>query len=519
MKNFTKNGLARTGVVASGFIAILSVLYSCADRLDDVKVPPGTVTTAATELAAAKAWYGGLTVGARTAPTSGATTSAVAPAKSTKWPLALEWANAAEGETDPTGRVWLVPVHETIPRFVHGPDYGHRYLVVRTEGGFSASILETYSKHPDSRAEALAVAKAALADMLHARLRPVNDFEGAIILYDVNYRYTQGRRYVRGQAPLLGEHMIIGKSSGSQSKSSPGVKTSVVACGAGCTTYHTTYSSEDQCDCPDDKLVEDGGSGAGGDGGGYNYGGGYTGDGGDWGGGGGATAPPGSGGGGGGSPSPSSPATIITGNLNSCVQAQLTRLQNLKGNDIGGLFRFFSSTPYTTWNIQSAYLADDNGRQVNAVTSSSAGLPADYISTALNITFTSNATNVAVARTLIHESMHAYLIRWAYSRSMNVNATTSQLVDAYLGAANPNDPAGQHEAMVNIINQMAGALQADFPDLDLTTGGYAQNLFWGGLTQTAAYAALPDSQKSAILTAAAAESYTQPNAKGAKACN
>ncbi|WP_191906487.1 hypothetical protein [Hymenobacter baengnokdamensis] len=191
-------------------------------------------------------------------------------------------------------------------------------------------------------------------------------------------------------------------------------------------------------------------------------------------------------------------------------------MQGANGNDIGRLFNFFTKSSII-WNIQNAYIPNDtNGRQVNALTSQWDGMPSDYLSTTLNTTFVNNATDVAVGRTLIHESLHAYLIQWGYSQGMNANTTMAQLVDGYLGSLSPNDIAAQHDAMANIINQMALALQAKFPNLDLN---YAQNLFWAGLTETAAYNTLSDDQKSVIASANAAETYSQASAKGSKACN
>lgn len=99
---------------------------------------------------------------------------------------------------------------------------------------------------------------------------------------------------------------------------------------------------------------------------------------------------------------------------------------------------------------------------------------------------------------------------------MTVNATTSQLTNAYLQANNPHDVNGQHQAMANIIGQMASALQTRFPAISFE---YAQNLFWAGLTETREYAALPAAQKAATTSAATAERLSQPTAQGTKACN
>lgn len=214
---------------------------------------------------------------------------------------------------------------------------------------------------------------------------------------------------------------------------------------------------------------------------------------------------------------PAATTTIISDGLPPCVQSNLASLQNLSGNDIGGLFKFFTNTPNTSWVITTGAIANTpSGKQVNALTSIFAGMPADFLQTTLNTAFTSKATNVAITKTLIHESLHAYLYRWTYSRGMNVNGTTSQLVDAYLASTYPNDIVGQHDAMSSFVNQMASALQASFPNLDLSSGDYARNLFWAGLTETDAYASLPDTQKNIISSINTAEVLSSPSARGTK---
>lgn len=213
---------------------------------------------------------------------------------------------------------------------------------------------------------------------------------------------------------------------------------------------------------------------------------------------------------------PTHTTTIIPNSLPPCVGGNLAALQRLNGNDIGGLFQFLGNTTRYTWLIQTGNIPNDNGMQVNAYTSQANGMPADYISTTLNLNFTNNATDVAISRTLIHESMHAYMMLWGYSQGMNVNVTTSQLIDAYLGTSYPNDINGQHDAMSNIVDQMSQALLALYPNISFS---YAQNLFWAGLTGTGAYAALSSAQKAAITAANTAEIQSQSSALGTKACN
>lgn len=70
-------------------------------------------------------------------------------------------------------------------------------------------------------------------------------------------------------------------------------------------------------------------------------------------------------------------------------------------------------------------------------------------------------------------------------------------------------------AIATLVNQMSAYLISMFPSLP---SDYAKNLFWSGLTETDAYAALSNAQKSAITAANTAEISSQPSAKGTKAC-
>jgi len=489
-------------------LLVLSVLAvgvpACTTHESDSIRPQATLPSALPlTVADARSWYQAQAGPLKTAA-SAARSSTTEPVSG---PLPIDWASAVD-TTANAQAVVFAPVRDFGRRFAEAGYQAYRYLLVTRSvpTQLSGMVVEVFIK--DSHQPSKALERALLARLYNhyrsaAETLPGN-FTGYAFFYTADYRYLAGTGYAKGKA-LAGKMRLtraIPVVAVPPKKSSTANKTT------SCTLYlikQDTSSSyyENICQSepyfgepdtdPGQPIFNDPG-----------YGG--TPD----------SPTTGDGPTGGNGTNPGSVTTIIP-NLLPCVSPSLSSLQNLKGNDIGGLFRYFSTTSYSTWVIQSGDIPNDSqGRQRNALTSQSAGMPADYIVTTINNSFANTATDVAISRTLIHESMHAYLMLWAYSQGMNVNVTTSQLVDGYLGAINPNDPSGQHDAMVNIINQMASALQMRFPTLP---SEYAKNLFWAGLTETREYASLSAAQRAAITAAATAELLSQATALGTKACN
>jgi len=398
----------------------------------------------------------------------------------------------------------LVPLASDQMLFANRRFQGTRYLVVTKNANetLNGNLVELLLRRTTTPIDTISLFTNLYRNFKEGHKTAPSQGEVFYFIYTADYYYITGQYFRNGQ--LLADHVRLKFFPTSALGQAKGSTTNRIL--DACTDWYCLETGQyitTTGDCGGNYVYDGNPDPTMPDGGGYSGPGDYGGTGGS-----------------GGSSTPIAPAattTIISANLQPCAQNILAALQNLKGNDIGGLFNYFKNTTATTWNIQNAYIPNNaNNLQVNALTSQSDGMPADFLSTTLNTTFLNNATDIAVSRTLIHESLHTYLIRWGYSQGMNVNTTMNQLVDGYLGSLSPNDITSQHDAMANIINQMALALQTQFPTLNLT---YAQNLFWAGLTGTAAYNSLSDAQKASIVSANTAEVYNQSSAIGSKACN
>jgi hypothetical protein len=405
-----------------------------------------------------------------------------------------------------------VPVYETKPHFVNGPTYGHRYLVVRTGGGYSAFILEVFSKQQDGRDGTVAIAKAVVGDMLHGRLLPVNGFEGAAILYDVRYHYAQGRRYRGMQTPLLGERLRIGgKSQAAKPSLMTGVaKTSDGGCGPDCFSYAFEGGAE-QCDCPGQIVVT--GDPPPPD----NGGGGVTTSPGDGGWGGGPGDMPGGGGGGvgGGGSTPTSTTAIllIDSTLPPCADKVLSNLQTMAANTgaqsglLGAILRSVGNS-HSTANIHfqagSIPLTND-GKSVAGTCQYNNRASMDGIN---DFTITINqqylngpATDLFVSQILLHEILHAALMDWAMRQGVSTNGVSFDDALSYwvaqqgLGSGNSQ---GQHDAMSLLVDQLGLSLYDYYLSVNHSNSLGTQNgqltsladckyLCWTGLENSVGY--------------------------------
>lgn len=310
----------------------------------------------------------------------------------------------------------LVPLQGDAQRFAGRPVQGTRYLVVARDTnslkptGLIVELLLNHSTTPVDTSALLV----SFYRSYQAAGTPAASTQGTglVLFYTDSYRYRTGRRFENGIVQPGALHLgfrtrkdPVAVGRGGKPAGPTGNYDSVV-----CTDWY--YVNEDGSrgayitttgDCsgpPGSGGTVSGPYGGYGDGGwGGEPGGGGSGDTGD---------DPGNTGPG---TSPTAVTTIVPNALPPCIQSSLTSLQNLAGNDIGGLFQYFASTPYSTWLIQTGNIPDDpQGRQRNALTSQANGMPTDYVVTTLNAAFINSATDIAISRTLIHESLHSYLM-------------------------------------------------------------------------------------------------------------
>ena len=336
------------------------------------------------------------------------------------------------------------------------------------------------------------------------------------LFYTVDYAYLTGL-LVQDDNVLLDAaqlHFQLRSGEAAQKKGSQlGNDTNIQQAGNSCTDWYNARTG--------DYITSTGDCGGGGGGGvptGYNGGGGPGGMG---------NGPSGYGGHGGlgNGGSGALPTTLISNGLAPCARIILNSLRNLRGNDIGGIFALFGTSTTAAWTIQSGVLPTNT----NGITVTTTAAPFS-VTTTISTDLTSHATNIAVARTLIHESLHAYMGRWGRLHNMSPNTTLDNLLDGYMRGTG-FDANQQHALMATIVSQMADALQG-YCNANgiLLQHERAENLFWSGLLRTDAYALLSTTRKDMITRENVAEQQNtnvpNPNVggvniqpQGTRACN
>ncbi|WP_335967008.1 hypothetical protein [Galbibacter sp. PAP.153] len=144
---------------------------------------------------------------------------------------------------------------------------------------------------------------------------------------------------------------------------------------------------------------------------------------------------------------------------------------------------------------------DSNGAAKNAQTLRESDGNGGFIMTiTIDDDYIKNATKLALARTIIHESLHAYL---GYVLQNNYTSNTASLLHTYYSKYG-NGNIAEHTFMSQYVEALGYSLAAW--DNHKQSQEYYNNLAWsGGLLSTDAYNKLSGSKKTAILNANRAE--------------
>lgn len=168
--------------------------------------------------------------------------------------------------------------------------------------------------------------------------------------------------------------------------------------------------------------------------------------------------------------------------LASCLKSVFSDLRGLQDGGFADIIRDFSGTdPNFNWKVNSAFLGASGA---NAITSQTP--VGGYYVTNFNMTYLNGASDLSIARTMIHEGIHAYLTYYFFNRYPIYNGSYIDLLKEYRTTAmensNPNDE--QHHIMEKAFVEqvIAPALQqygnSKGYNLDFS---YYEDLAWGGL--------------------------------------
>ena len=190
---------------------------------------------------------------------------------------------------------------------------------------------------------------------------------------------------------------------------------------------------------------------------------------------------------------------INDSNLKPCMQDIMTDVEKLANGSIGDIIKKFSNNENSKYNWK---LIDGKlPPNINAQTSQRFDAASKIVTTIFDGEKFSKASDLSIARTIIHESIHAYLINHFRVEPGTANAAFPKLVQDYANQRyGGNANAIQHEEFARqYVNEIANALS----EFDILRGythprTYYEDLAWGGLEGTDAFTNLGDEDKQRI---------------------
>lgn len=180
-------------------------------------------------------------------------------------------------------------------------------------------------------------------------------------------------------------------------------------------------------------------------------------------------------------------ATINDAQLKPCMQTIVADLKNITQGSVGQIIQKFSgSTPGYNWQLINGVLS---GGQ-NAFTNQAYNKTSGTVTTTFDDSKFKSSTDLAIARTILHESIHAYLIAHFRVDVLSARSSYPDLVNDYAQQMYGGDANQiQHAEFVrNFVQDIALALQEYGNNKGYNhTMQFYQDLAWGGLTHTGKY--------------------------------
>lgn len=184
---------------------------------------------------------------------------------------------------------------------------------------------------------------------------------------------------------------------------------------------------------------------------------------------------------------------IIDYTVRPCIENIIDQIKGLEEGTIARIIHNLSGNlPGFDWEIAEAPSPNSND---DALTTISPNSPVPHAMTHLNSTKLQNATNISLARTIIHESVHAFLYNYFYyasglsqsERDNILGLPYSKMLKQYLRHSQPLQGNSEHNFMANTFRKdIAEALKMLCPVLGINLTGHELDLFcddmsWGSL--------------------------------------
>lgn len=188
--------------------------------------------------------------------------------------------------------------------------------------------------------------------------------------------------------------------------------------------------------------------------------------------------------------------TINDTALKPCMTAVLDGIRGLSSGRIADIIhKFAGQTPGYNWNVQNGTLPTGTNGATNNYDRST-----NSVTTTFDAGQFGQATDLSIARTIMHESVHAYLGAFFADDPNLAGAAYSDMVMAYATHVNATANDLQHDEMVRgWVQDIADALQqyGISKGYNLPSNFYS-SLAWGGLEGTRAFKNLPSANQISI---------------------
>lgn len=448
--------------------SLLALTFSCSKKQE---VTPAAAPTSAAVVVPARvgaitqAWFAGLhnSAGSRT----------------TSAPPAINWEQATYSEN-----YVVAPFADTLNPFAGVQKYGYRFLVVRMAPDSSCTgriveLIVDQSPATPSQAASLALngVKPLMTDQAPGLLK---NFTGYLLAYSPAYEYQTGLIYTAG---------ALQKVTAQINKVAQTV----------CYQYYL-YATDNQggtvfiqnlWNTCDGGIPSTGGGGGDGSTGGGSWGGTST-----------------------GSTGPAQTATIDQSQLVPCQSQVMQGLQSASGAALLGIVALFSGEdPEYNWVVKNGALPANTYGKTNPAFN----LATHTATTIFDSSHWHNATDLAIARTILHEAIHAYLIAYFANSPTYANsphATFGDMVTTFnnslTGTYNTNSIHHYEMSQGGPSNGWIGDIAWSLKQYGIQQGynlpdQFYMDMAWGGLADTAAFQALPSVDRTRILDTIATE--------------
>lgn len=170
---------------------------------------------------------------------------------------------------------------------------------------------------------------------------------------------------------------------------------------------------------------------------------------------------------------------IIDDELDPCMQ---TIVQDLKGIETGVgkiIQKFAGETPGYNWELKSGSLGGSN-----AVTSQRYNSTTGTVTTTFDPQRFINATDLSLARTILHEAVHAYIVAYFGNDYLGAKKKFPEFIEDFSKGEYPTRNDTDHAEFVrNYVEDISYALQqfGQGKGYSISSTDY-QKLAWGGLT-------------------------------------